>query len=431
MNKLYKILLSEKKDEEFSEEIERVAKQYPIFLQGKVKEAFQSAEEEEYERAVELCCELMDELVVPEIHMLMGISEFMQGNMELACGIFHDLTTINPDNTECRIYQGMTEHALRRYKEAVKTLSGLYPLSVYRPFYYISYGDSLLQIGKKKQGRDVFRREVDFFEETGKIVADWMLDGAFENLLYLDVILGNGKYPEDIKLYYEFLDQVEMTEDMQKCLAGNIVYFCDLMSNKWYRPLFLELITYIRDKGFLTSADTLETLASAFSSWESFEYHDDRKVSAILEDYLNSAHAKRYSESFMEDQEMIEAQALTYSWYMCQYIPGHLEEIDYLKEKYPYSYAYNAELFEKIQSDAKDTAEKIEKAVYPYVKRGANRRRLKEELLAAYQIACETGKEPVYVSDGAETYRRIQPKVGRNDPCPCGSGKKYKKCCGR
>jgi len=26
---------------------------------------------------------------------------------------------------------------------------------------------------------------------------------------------------------------------------------------------------------------------------------------------------------------------------------------------------------------------------------------------------------------------RDQPKVGRNDPCPCASGKKYKKCCGR
>ncbi len=23
------------------------------------------------------------------------------------------------------------------------------------------------------------------------------------------------------------------------------------------------------------------------------------------------------------------------------------------------------------------------------------------------------------------------PKTGRNDPCPCGSGKKFKKCCGR
>jgi len=26
---------------------------------------------------------------------------------------------------------------------------------------------------------------------------------------------------------------------------------------------------------------------------------------------------------------------------------------------------------------------------------------------------------------------KSHPKVGRNDPCPCGSGKKYKKCCGR
>jgi preprotein translocase subunit SecA len=29
-----------------------------------------------------------------------------------------------------------------------------------------------------------------------------------------------------------------------------------------------------------------------------------------------------------------------------------------------------------------------------------------------------------------ETFRRDQPKVGRNDPCPCGSGKKYKRCHG-
>ncbi len=27
-----------------------------------------------------------------------------------------------------------------------------------------------------------------------------------------------------------------------------------------------------------------------------------------------------------------------------------------------------------------------------------------------------------------QPFRRDEPKVGRNDPCPCGSGKKYKKC---
>lgn len=30
-----------------------------------------------------------------------------------------------------------------------------------------------------------------------------------------------------------------------------------------------------------------------------------------------------------------------------------------------------------------------------------------------------------------ETVHRDEPKVGRNDPCPCGSGKKYKNCCGK
>ncbi|MEY4631795.1 MAG: hypothetical protein RIQ81_1915 [Pseudomonadota bacterium] len=29
-----------------------------------------------------------------------------------------------------------------------------------------------------------------------------------------------------------------------------------------------------------------------------------------------------------------------------------------------------------------------------------------------------------------DPYVRTSPKTGRNDPCPCGSGKKFKKCCG-
>jgi uncharacterized protein len=32
---------------------------------------------------------------------------------------------------------------------------------------------------------------------------------------------------------------------------------------------------------------------------------------------------------------------------------------------------------------------------------------------------------------GGTTVRRMTPKVGRNDPCPCGSGRKFKQCCGR
>ncbi len=52
---------------------------------------------------------------------------------------------------------------------------------------------------------------------------------------------------------------------------------------------------------------------------------------------------------------------------------------------------------------------------------------------AAFGGAPETSRQPARVGgDDAvvKTVRRDMPKVGRNDPCPCGSGKKYKKCHG-
>ncbi len=49
-------------------------------------------------------------------------------------------------------------------------------------------------------------------------------------------------------------------------------------------------------------------------------------------------------------------------------------------------------------------------------------RYFKEDRLASAQAAAQ--RAPL------EPYERAGPKVGRNDPCPCGSGKKYKRCCG-
>lgn len=46
-----------------------------------------------------------------------------------------------------------------------------------------------------------------------------------------------------------------------------------------------------------------------------------------------------------------------------------------------------------------------------------------------YHHADEVPQEPA--SGGQEPTRNVVPKVGRNDPCPCGSGKKYKQCHGK
>ena len=40
------------------------------------------------------------------------------------------------------------------------------------------------------------------------------------------------------------------------------------------------------------------------------------------------------------------------------------------------------------------------------------------------------GPQPGADADVIQPIRNTAPRIGRNDPCPCGSGKKYKKCCG-
>lgn len=89
-----------------------------------------------------------------------------------------------------------------------------------------------------------------------------------------------------------------------------------------------------------------------------------------------------------------------------------------LRKEYPSLYAIHAAFFNEILA-ARDT----QKLLY---------RRLK--------ILSKKGLQPVNFmeEDDEEGFDdapvqpvRTGPKIGRNDPCPCGSGKKYKKCCGQ
>jgi preprotein translocase subunit SecA len=74
----------------------------------------------------------------------------------------------------------------------------------------------------------------------------------------------------------------------------------------------------------------------------------------------------------------------------------------------------------------------------------ARRPMRREDMVLTHDSATGAGfaanKEPVSSSDGQQRAQqtsgpkvqqiRVGPKIGRNDPCPCGSGKKYKNCHG-
>ena len=82
--------------------------------------------------------------------------------------------------------------------------------------------------------------------------------------------------------------------------------------------------------------------------------------------------------------------------------------------------AKQRQMVEKGAADKYDEDEAEQQQAAPAAKRKRGGARA-----GAAQQAASDDKEKV------ETVRRDKPKVGRNDPCPCGSGKKYKKCHGK
>jgi len=75
----------------------------------------------------------------------------------------------------------------------------------------------------------------------------------------------------------------------------------------------------------------------------------------------------------------------------------------------------------RLQVVRQETAQEIEQ------KRLAMQRRAMQRITETHADAGDGEEKP---RPKQETVVRAQPKVGRNDPCPCGSGKKYKKCHG-
>ena len=98
----------------------------------------------------------------------------------------------------------------------------------------------------------------------------------------------------------------------------------------------------------------------------------------------------------------------------------------------------------KIKKD--DFLDQLRVAWTPYIKKAAN---LEDELIKARDRINKSGpfklafdKAGITDDDLRQVIKDIQegksppiirdePKIGRNDKCPCGSGKKYKKCCGK
>jgi preprotein translocase subunit SecA len=176
-------------------------------------------------------------------------------------------------------------------------------------------------------------------------------------------------------------------------------------------------------------------------SVETFEISDMKleRVREYIGERVDKAYEKREKELGEENMRRLERflllETIDSKW------KDHLYGMDYLKSgiglrgyaQQDPKVAYKKEGYEMFANMLSGIGTEVTEMIFRV------RLEPEEPTRSIWNVSGEGREEVTHVFDDAnepvpevrEPIRREEPKVGRNAPCPCGSGKKYKKCCGR
>ena len=172
---------------------------------------------------------------------------------------------------------------------------------------------------------------------------------------------------------------------------------------------------------------------------EKFEAEDVIKELSEKAHNIYNAKSEKFGESMRELERVVTLKIVDEKWM------EHIDNMDELKngvglrayaQKDPVV-VYRMEGFDMFDEMVYDIQYDVVKLLMHVTERdeGAQRQQTSEITSAKLQetSAIELVDGKISPKEGGidKTIRNEEPKVGRNDPCPCGSGKKYKACCGR
>ena len=414
----------------FAEDVDEYAAGLPLTIRETMREALYREYEGNYEQEEALCREMLEKLPDhQDVLSLLGRCLLSQRKYNEAQEIYeHMLETGKADEVD-RISLGIVYHAKEDYRKAVEQLEAVGTPSEYHPFFYSTLGDSYQKIGKEHKARDTFRAEVTRYEETREIQSPENLDGCFCCLIYLDARLTMlTELKVDMAVYKRFLEKTEMTPTMKKHLAGNISYWSTLLTMQSFREPFVDFVREVESAGYLLDSEYLYIIENAYRSAESYRYHEDSRIDSFMESFLSAC--SRADAGGKDDASL--ATALSYQWYLTKCFEEYTDDFLYVAEQYPHSYARAVTFLDQLATFGPvKTREMILDRLIRQEQVKVGREDLAAGLDQAYLRARSAKKEPVYLAEGNTVYRRGGKKILPNDPCPCGSGRKYKKCHGR
>ena len=203
---------------------------------------------------------------------------------------------------------------------------------------------------------------------------------------------------------------------------------------------------YVEGEEHTLNIEALNTEIMNIFGIEMFEYIKENKnnVNAIIEELQKRA-AEKYQvkEEEIGAEQMRELERVVMLKVVDEKWMNHIDAMDELKDgiglraygQYDPVVKYRTEgmdMFEEMVANIKLDVVKI---LMNIRKQGEIKRHETSRITSAAQEALNSVDNGQRIanadSDVDRTIRNEGPKIGRNDPCPCGSGKKYKNCCGK
>ena len=226
-----------------------------------------------------------------------------------------------------------------------------------------------------------------------------------------------------------------ITNSAKECIEDELEIYLK-KSHKDYESGFKEFSTFVKDKfGYVFPTDLTE------SQQKDSEYLLNLIMAGLNQDMSEKENlvGKENLNAFIRDQYLY---AIDRRWL------DHLDALESLREAvYLRTYGqknplteYKIEGFEifynMVDSIRIDTASRMFLIKIKYGKDERPQRRVASGNANHAAVSSFSGqgqRSPMssHTQGDKVTVVRTGPKIGRNDPCPCGSGKKYKQCCGR
>ncbi len=205
-----------------------------------------------------------------------------------------------------------------------------------------------------------------------------------------------------------FQGEGPLLDELQAMLCAIVSGPAVAMPNEWLPAVFGEHPAYESQ----AQAEEVITLVLRFCNDIATALSEGQGISLIL--YPVSEGSEELDFAAWADAYLYGSQIGAEDWY--EAAGEHAEDLSELIEPFFL-------LTGKLKEDAQAQGERWLSAAQEQ-RALAHAREDLPELVSALHQFWQVKRTPV------QSYQRESPKVGRNDPCPCGSGRKYKQCCG-